>query len=446
MTLVLNHALPILLLFSLLLGSCASPPAAPVPPPPPASPSPLWTDAERAGCVTFWNRPGRMRVSLASARATLTPEASVWFSALGHALRTAPPAEAAAWKAWADAKLAHDRWDAAQLAGASPADPEPALPGLIPAALLRAAGDPPPLSAALVPKRYTITLGDGPPLTYVAPIAVSPRYPSYRSAEGVISGGASLKEMPAEELDGLMRAAGLTPFEAHVIGAVSRLEGGFDAVNTYDTGFVSVGFIQFITAAGGDGSLTGVLATEKANAPADFARDFHVRGIDVTPGGLYAALDPATGAELTGADAVQKTIHDPRLVAVFQAAGRRSAAFRIAQIQTAKRGYYPADDPISVTLPGGATLRGRVGDVLRSEAGLATAFDRKVNTGHAAPEVAAAVASVMAAHGLMTLSDVVPYEREVITLLKYRADFLADKSLTQPPIPPPDAKGLTGQS
>ena len=335
-----------------------------------------------------------------------------------------------------DAKFAHDRWEAAQLAGASPADLEPTFPGVIPDSLLRVAGDPPPLSSALVPKRYVIALDNGPPLTYTAPIAAPPRYPSYRFAEGVISGGASLKGMPAGEIDELMQAAGLTPFEAHVIGAVSRLEGGFDAVNTYDTGYVSVGFLQFITAAGGDGSLASVLEAEKAARPADFARDFHVRGIDVTPAGIFAVVDPATGAELTGPEAVQKTIHDPRLVAAFQAAGRGSRAFRIAQIQTAKRSYYPAADPISVTMPNGTVMQGRIGDILHSEAGLATAFDRKVNTGHAAPEVAASAASVMAAHGLTTLSGLAPYEREVIAALKYRADFLADKSLTQPPTLP----------
>ena len=433
MTRALKHALPALLLFPLALNSCASRSATPVPPAPPAVPAPpLWTEAERDSCVTFWSRPSRMRVSFASPRASLTPEASLWFHDFNRALRAAPPAEAAAWKAWTDAKFAHDRWEAAQAAGASPNDLEPPGPGLIPDSLLRAAGDPPPLSAALVPKRYVISLDDGPPLTYTAPIAISPRYPSYRFADGVISGGAPLRDMKAGDLDSLMLASGLTPFEAHVIGAVSRLEGGFDAVNTYDTGYVSVGFIQFITAVGGDGSLASVLATEKANAPADFARDFHVRGIDVTPSGIYAAVDPATGAELTGPEAVQKTIHDPRLVAVFQSAGRSSTAFRVAQIQTAKRSYYPADDPITVTLPNGATLTGRVGDVLHSEAGMATAFDRKVNTGHAAPEVAAAAVSVLAAHGLTTLADLAPYEREVITALKYRADFLADKSLGQP--------------
>ena len=431
MTLALRHALPVFLMLAPALSSCAAPPPRPVPPP--AAPAlPLWTEAERASCVTFWSRPGRMRVSLAAPRASLTPEASLWFYTYNRALRRAPPAEAAAWKAWTDAKLAHDRWQAAQTAGAAATDPEPPGPGLVPDSLLRAAGDPPALSAAVVPKRYVISLDDGPPLTYTAPVPISALYPSYRFAEGVISGGAPLKDMKAGDLDVLMRASGLTPFEAHVVGAVSRLEGGFDAVNTYDTGYVSVGFIQFITAVGGDGSLASVLAAEKRDAPADFARDFHVRGIDVTPGGLYAALDPATGAELTGPEAVQKTIRDPRLVAVFQAAGRSSTAFRVAQIQTAKHSYYPADDPITVTLPSGATLTGRVGDVLRSETGMATAFDRKVNTGHAAPEVAAAAASVMSAHSLTTLAGLAPYEREVVAALKYRADFLADKSLGQP--------------
>ena len=413
-----------------------------VAPPSLALPSPpLWTDAERAACVTFWGDAGRMMVSFAPPRAALTPEASLWFHGFNRILRTAPPAEAAVWNAWVDAKFARDRWEAGQLAGAPSLVPEPALPGVIPASLLAAVGDPPPLAAAVVPKRYTINLGDGLPLTYVAPIVLPPRYPFYRFAEGVISGGEALKAMPTGGLDGLMRAAGLTPFEAHVIGTVSRLEGGFDAVNTYDTGYVSVGFIQFITAAGGDGSLTAVLAAEKAAQPTEFETDFHRRGIDVTPEGIYTAVDPATGAELRGTDAVQDTIRDPRLVAVFQAAGQRSISFRIAQLLTAKRVYYPADDPILVTPPGGTPLTGRVGDVLRSEAGMATAFDRKVNTGHVAPEVAAAVQSVMAAHHLTTLSDVAPYEREVVAALKYRADFLADTTLTQPPSPPVAPEG-----
>lgn len=433
--------MPLFLLTALLLPGCAPPPAIHRPvdaPPAPIPLPPLWTDAERAACVAFWSRPGRMQVSFAPARAVLTPEASLWFSAFNRALRTASPADAAVWKTWADARFARDRWEASQAAGAPTPGPVPDPPGVIPPSLLAAAGNSPTLAVPVVPRRFEIDLGgdDGPPLVYVAPIPVSPRYPSYRFAEGVISGGAALSKMSAGELNGLMRAAGLTPFEAHVVGAVSRLEGGFDAVNTYDTGWVSVGFIQFITAEGGNGSLAGVLATEKTNRPTDFARDFHGRGIDVTAAGMLAVIDPRTGAELTGSEAVRKTIADPRLVSLFQAAGRRSQAFRIAQIQMAKRGYYPANDPLIVTLPGGMTLTGKVGDVLQSEAGMATAFDRKVNTGHCAPEVAAAVTQVMTAHALKKLSDVTPFEREVVQLIQYRTDFLLDKTLTQPPVPP----------
>jgi hypothetical protein len=46
--------------------------------------------------------------------------------------------------------------------------------------------------------------------------------------------------MSPEELNRIFAASGLTPVEARVMRAVSLLEGGFDSINTYDTGF-SVG-------------------------------------------------------------------------------------------------------------------------------------------------------------------------------------------------------------
>lgn len=424
-------------LFLMALPGCraqqppAAPPAAVAAPPP----APIWTDSERAACLNFWNQPGRTQITLVKARPALTPAASLWFHSYNRALRHSSPDDSTAWKAWVDAKYAYDHWQANSLAGIPNDGTAPAAPGPIPQSLLDAAGDPPPLSDAVTPRRYIIDLGDndGTPLEYEAPIHISSRYGSYRFDQGVISGGDPLRNMPHDSLNSLMLAAGLTQFQADVIGAVSRLEGGFDAVNTYDTGYVSVGFIQFTTGPAGSGSLGGVLATEKAEAPADFARDFHSRGIDVTQANIYAVLDPATGAELSGADAVQDTIRDPRLMAVFQAAGKSSRAFRIAQIQTAKTGYYPADDPISVTLPSGAVVTGLVSDVLKSEAGMATAFDRKVNTGGCAREVSAGVAQIMIAHNLTTLAQVAPYERDLVALLRYRADFLKDKDLTQPP-------------
>lgn len=410
---------------------------APVQLPPLAAPlsTPVFTDAERAAIVAFWAAPGRTQVRLAPARVALTPEASVWLAAFGRAARAAPPpADLALWKTWVDAKLARDRWEAGQMVGTPDNGAVPPLPGVIPAGLLHVCGDPPPLAAPVVPRQYTIDLGTGSaPLTYIDHVAVRPTSAYYRSESGVISGGTPLRRMSPTDLDALFTAAGLTPFERHVMQGVSPLEGGFDAVNTYDTGYVSIGFIQFITSRDGTGSLASVLAQEKAAKPDDFARDFHSRGIDVNSAGVYTVVDPTTGAELVGADAVSKTVADPRLVAIFQDAGQRSVAFRAVQIVTAKRSYYPADDPLVVTLADGTMLRGKVSDAIHSEAGMATLFDRKVNTGTLTPALPTAIGSVMAKHGVKTWAGLAPYEREVVAAVKYRADFLSSPGLTQPP-------------
>ncbi len=211
---------------------------------------------------------------------------------------------------------------------------------------------------------------------------------------------------------------------------MSKLEGGFDSVNTYDTGYVSIGFIQFITAIDGKGSLLEVLRQEKTDQPDQYAHDFHQYGLDITPDGILCVVDPVTGAELTGADAVQKTIADKRLTVIWQKAGRRSEAFQVAQIKVAKSHYWPADDVVTVTL-NGQMLTGKVSDVVKSEAGLTTLFDRKVNRGTIAP-FADVLARVMTTHNLTNIADAAQYEREIIQACKYRIDFLADTTLSQP--------------
>ena len=91
-------------------------------------------------------------------------------------------------------------------------------------------------------------------------------------------------------------------------------------------------------------------------------------------------VDPATGAELSGPDAVHKIVDDKRLIAIFQRAGRHSHAFKVAQVKIAKSHYWPAEDQFTVVLDG-RTITGRVSDVIHTEAGMATLFDRKVNRG-----------------------------------------------------------------
>jgi hypothetical protein len=425
---------------------------------------PLFSDAERTRLVDYWSRPGRYKIDLPPDAAVkgpwqvrLTTDGSAWFLkyqiAIGAA--KAPPTQdatataptTAAWETWVQAKLAYDRWKAQTTADANNAAAKgeevkktetenaaaPPDPGPIPPDLQAAAGDPPPFAAAVKPMQYTVTFDDGDIFSYVDNVVMRPRFAYYRFSQGTVALGKVLRDMPDSELEALFTAAGMTPSEQHIAKAVSRLEGGFESVNTYDTGFVSIGFIQFITLDDGRHSLSEVLAREKADHPDAFERDFHRFGLDVTAEGVIAVVDPAGGQELVGPEAVRKIIDDKRLTAIFQKAGRRTP-FRVAQIQVAKSHYWPADDPIAITV-GGKMLTGKVSDVVTSEAGLATLFDRKVNRGRIDP-FADVLTKVMTAHNLTALADAAAYEQEIITGCRYRVDFLADKTLSQPKPPP----------
>lgn len=416
----------------------------------------LFSDEERVRLLAFWNAPGRYTIG-ARAEAgqagpwvsRMTPEASTWLYAYNRAVRGAKTGPAAlpdlteaqktVWENWVKAKRLCDEFSAQTAADAAnaqigiallpaPATTTPVWPGPIPADLLAAVGNPPPFAVVVAPRRYVVAFENGETIAYTDNINTRSTY--FRFAQGVMLLGVALRNMPGTELDSLFAEAGMTPFEQHVVKGVSLLEGGFESINTYDTGFLSVGFIQFATLSGGAGSLGAVLKQEKSEHPQEFERDFHVYGVDVNEAGAIVVVDPATGAELSAAPAVQKIIDDKRLTAVFQKAGGGSRAFRIAQIQVAKRNYYPAELPLTVTV-NGVTLEGKISDVIQSEAGMATLFDRKVNTGTIAP-LAEVVARVMTQHQLTELAAATAFEREIVQAMKYRTDFLADKNLTQP--------------
>ena len=203
---------------------------------------------------------------------------------------------------------------------------------------------------------------------------------------------------------------------------VSAEEGGFEAVNTYDTGFISIGFIQFISGADGTGSLADVLREMKTSNPADFATYFHSMGIDVDSVAL-TVVDPATGTILRGSDAVTKVMDDKRLTAVFQRAGTDSLSFRAAQVKRAQAAYYLAPKSFTVT-QAGVTITGNYQDVLTSEAGKVALMDRAVQkgVGSAKSKFATACKAVMTAHGATTVADLARYEIEIIPTLVNRID------------------------
>lgn len=419
---------------------------------------PLFSRTDSRAIVEYWSQPGRLSVRPPADASTsgpwqvrLTPAGSTWLLAYQKAVagpgKTAPTQDARAtgnkadWEMWVAAQVAYDRAvatraaitaNAAVVPASADLGPLPTPPGPMPATLLAACGNPPVFANIVAPLQHSVTFADEPDVyVYLDNVKLRERYAYYRFPQGTVAYGPMLKDLPPDELEELFDSAGYNSTEKRVLRAVSPLEGGFETVQTYDTGFVSIGFIQFVTLADGKADLTEVLLREKTDRPSEFNADFHRFGIDVSPEGDYVVVDPSTGVELTGADAVMKTVNDKRLTAVFQRAGRKSKAFRVAQIQIAKAHYWPVNDPVNVTI-GGSVVVGTVGDVVKSEAGIATLFDRKVNVGNIRI-FADVLQRVINTHKIKSLADASAYEREIVMALKYRADFLNDTSLSQPP-------------
>ena len=443
--------------FVVLGALCSAPLFRAAAQPPEAAPqnAPTFSNEERAQVISYWNENGRYEIGPRDGSekngawtVRLTPDGSTWLWRYQRFVMKQPlpptakgdlvpgDTQSQKWESWVRAKIASDRWraaqDAARLNGQNaPPETAPPFPGLIPAALEKSVGAPPPFAAAVAPRKFTVRFDDGYVAQYhdnIAPGNI--RYPYYRFAAGVNSDGVSLRKMPPEQIEKLFARAGMTPFEQHVMRAVSLLEGGFDSINTYDTGFVSVGLLQFASLSDGAGSLGELMRFYKRSDTAHFNNDFRRFGLDVADDGTLIALDPATGSETRGADANAKIIFDKRLIAVFQRAGKQSEAFQIAQLRQAKIRFYPADFQISFAL-NGQQIGGVVSDVVKSEAGMATLMDRNVNVGNIRL-LNTVLPQLMSENHLTVLSQLSPYEREIIRRMKWREDFLENVSLAQP--------------
>lgn len=408
--------------------------------------------SEKERILAYWNEPGRYETRQPSSlkqpwAVRYTPEGSLWLWAYnnkrGYGKIFVVPAprneQEKQWEDWIENKIAYDKWLAQRAANAEnaklglkvdPAGAEPQLPGAIPESLRMLVGDAPEFVLAVQPKQHDVTFHDGLKISLVDNPAMKHRYPYYRAAEGVMHGGTALSKMPGSEIDDLFSAAGITPSARKVMNAVSKLEGGFDSVNTYDTGYVSVGFIQFACLSRGAGSLGAVLLRQKANDAASFDSDFRQYGLDVKEDGTLVVLNLEDGQEVEGFFAAKQIIKDKRLIAVFQRAGRLSKPFRIAQLQEAKNQYFPDEETFSLKL-GGQTVNVKVADIVRSEAGLATVMDRKVNLGKITP-LPSVAQSVIDQYGIKSLDQLVKYEREIVEGVRFRKDYLQDGSLTQP--------------
>ncbi|MCW5936557.1 MAG: hypothetical protein KIT11_04540 [Fimbriimonadaceae bacterium] len=405
--------------------------------------------SERRAVQEYWQKVGKIVVESAGPKgqewvARQTAEGSQYLHAVlyfrgkdklpPNQANSGAPSSVAAWQAWLDRKYAFDgeraEIEAARRDG-RPAPPTTALdPGPAPADMVAALGEPPELVAATRPKRYALTFDDGYHVDFVDNVKVRPKYPYYRFTDGVIAYGTRLGEETPERLRATFAAAGVSDSLQKVMIRVSRLEGGFASVNTYDTGVVSVGFIQFAALQQGGGSLGRMLQCFKGSSPEEFHSSFRRYGIDVTDDGLVAAVDPSTAEEYIGAEACMLIVRDKRLTAVFQRAGEKCEAYRVAQVVAARNDFCPDQDRIQLNL-GGKTVSVCFGDVVRSEAGLATLMDRKVNVGNLR-EVARTLQRLVDAYGITDLSGLPSVEYDLIRASSYREDFLVAADLSQP--------------
>ena len=101
-----------------------------------------------------------------------------------------------------------------------------------------------------------------------------PRSPFTSYYQGVSFPGSSNPEIPLS----VFQKLGLGKDLAASLKYVSKHEGNFDAINSYDQGIFSYGFIQF---AGNGGGLALLLATIKHKAPKVFEEYFQKFGVDV---------------------------------------------------------------------------------------------------------------------------------------------------------------------
>lgn len=422
----------------------------------------LFSSSARIAVQQYWESQGKYLVQFlkesekgAPWQSVYSSDASVWLykyykarSKGGRIIPTQTPTSsdprARAWDEWIDSKYEYDRFRADQESFDRNSEWRDTIamrmttavknPGPAPRDLIDLVGEEPPaFFEATKPKNYIITFDDY-QVTYRDNVSVRRKYPYYRFNEGVNSPGVAMKRIPREELHSLCTQAGLTHSEAKVLGAVSPLEGGFDSINTYDTGYISAGMLQFASLKDGAGSLGAVMAEFKKFDPAGFEADFQRYGVDVSPDGVLSVVDIYTADEKTGHEANEQVIHDKRLIAVFQRAGLRRP-FRIAQLRVAKSMFYPGDNKVTVTI-GGKLVAGRVTDVIKSESGLATLMDRKVNTGSISP-LNQVLTDTAKKYRVTSIGQLARYEAEIVRRMKYRTDFSKDVSLTQPVLTAP---------
>ncbi|MCU0448033.1 MAG: LysM peptidoglycan-binding domain-containing protein [Microscillaceae bacterium] len=211
-----------------------------------------------------------------------------------------------------------------------------------------------------------------------------PRSAATKYYLGVSYTGTANPEIPLNVFTRL----GLNETLAKALKFVARNEGNFDAINTYDEGIFSYGFIQF---AGNGGGFAPLMAAIKYKAPKLFEEFFQKYGIDVE----YSVFDEAIRTAkmivinpydkggkyiIEGLEAERVIRSDQQLYGVFIRAGHHLPIITL-QIDSAIRAYVQPALQIKLNIIAGTLNLSNVAitDFVKSPLGLALLIDLTVN-------------------------------------------------------------------
>jgi hypothetical protein len=392
-----------------------------------------------------WQAGGSYSVS-DTVRARMTRGYHAWRLRAEGVLSTRGPELAhkvEGWRRWMIEHEAYARWEL------HPKGMAPQNPGPIPLEFAAQVHDgdplraPPPetLRKILI---YNVKMPDGARYSFRDdPVQLDDKYLLHET--GIARFG--VRASKRVDIDELLTEAGITDVtERKVMRKLLEVENGFEAVHTYNTDYVSAGFIPFSSGEAGEGMLSRLLRNMKNAHPSEFEAFFRSLGLDVDTRGLVAVhLD--SGKVLRGREAVRAVIDDKRLTAVFQRAGERSRAYQVGQLKLAMELYYLAsqDFTLRTTLRLGdkgllITVSGQYGDVLRSEAGKVAIMDRAVHrgVGNARQTFKEACIAVIHEKGAATVEALAGYESLITPVIQVpdpgRIRVMASKELSQPPV------------
>jgi LysM repeat protein len=207
-------------------------------------------------------------------------------------------------------------------------------------------------------------------------------------AAGVSFAGTAIHDIPRSFFEG----AGLSPTLSEALAFVSKNEGNYDAINSYDRAAFSFGFIQFAGQTA-NGTLPQFLALAKHQNPQAFEEAFGKFGIDVEFAFRNNKYEPAQvvvirpdapqGQQmLRGVDAEAHLRSDKVLHAIFVRAGHNIEIAKLQVLSAVQEYVNPAlRSRISLNVNGIVVDREPTTDYIRSALGITVLIDMAINQG-----------------------------------------------------------------